>query len=111
MMREPPARVLITIGLLSLPSRRPFSGHGQGKSSKDRLKVGQQPATGSTAKKDQVNYSKGRALLVGIDQYEQPDVRRTPGAEEDARQIKEFIKGKYGFLDAEIKLLLGNQAT
>jgi hypothetical protein len=54
---------------------------------------------------------KGRALLVGITQYAQPEVRRAPGAEEDALATKEFIKAQYGFDEAEIHVLLNQQAT
>ena len=55
--------------------------------------------------------SRGRALLVGINRYQQPWVPPTPGAEEDATETSKFIKEKYGFLDSEIQVLLGKEAT
>ncbi len=55
--------------------------------------------------------AKGRALLVGINQYQQPWVNPVRGSEEDALATREFIKRQYGFLDGEIRLLVGPQAT
>ena len=57
------------------------------------------------------SHVKGRALLVGITQYAQPEVRRAPGAEEDAVATKEFIKAQYGFDETEIHVLLNQRAT
>ncbi len=55
---------------------------------------------------------KSRALVVGVNEYAQKSyVKPTPGAEEDALAAKEFIKRQYGFLDGEIKVLTGPQAT
>ncbi len=54
---------------------------------------------------------KGRALLVGVNQYAQPHVPNTAGAEEDARAAKELIMRRYGFDESEIRMLLGPQAT
>lgn len=55
---------------------------------------------------------KGRALLVGVSQYQQhPAVKPTRGAEDDARETAEFIKQQYGFRQDEIRTLLGPQAT
>lgn len=55
---------------------------------------------------------KGRALLVGINQYQQhPAVRPTRGAEEDASETARFIQTQYGFRSDEIHTLLGPQAT
>ncbi|MGH9938472.1 MAG: caspase family protein, partial [Blastocatellia bacterium] len=63
------------------------------------------------ARQKQPKRTKGRALLVGVNQYAQPDVKPTSGAEEDARETAEFIKQRYGFEENEIKLLLGKEAT
>lgn len=54
---------------------------------------------------------RGRALLVGINQYKNFPDRPTPGAEEDALETREFIKRQYGFEDGEIEMLLGPKAT
>jgi hypothetical protein len=55
--------------------------------------------------------AKGRALLVGVNQYAHPSVPNTAGAEEDARAAKELIMRQYGFDESEIRMLLGPQAT
>lgn len=54
---------------------------------------------------------KGRALLVGINQYKNFPNNPTPGSEEDAIETKDFIKRQYGFDEAEIRLLRGSEAT
>jgi hypothetical protein len=54
---------------------------------------------------------KNRALVVGVNYYAQNYVKPTPGAEEDALAAAEFIQQKYGFLDSEIRVLTGRQAT
>jgi hypothetical protein len=59
----------------------------------------------------QQKHTKGRALLVGVNQYQQPWVNPVRGSEEDALATREFIKRQYGFLDGEIRLLVGPQAT
>ncbi len=56
-------------------------------------------------------HTNGRALLVGINQYKNFPQYPTPGAEEDAIAMKEFIQRKYGFRDEEIHSLIGSQAT
>jgi hypothetical protein len=53
---------------------------------------------------------KGRALLVGINQYALPANNLT-GAVEDALALKDFIQQKYGFAPDEIHTLLNAQAT
>lgn len=55
--------------------------------------------------------SKGRALLVGINQYQSPQISRVLGAEEDVWATRQFIQTKYGFTEAEIHTLTGSQAT
>ena len=64
-----------------------------------------------TSVRVQVQKPKSRALLVGISNYEGPNVPPTRGAEEDAVETAEFIKSQYGFLDNEVKVLKGQQAT
>ncbi len=54
---------------------------------------------------------KGRALLVGIDQYADARVKRVRGAEEDARATGEFIKREFGFAEDDIHTLVGAAAT
>jgi hypothetical protein len=53
----------------------------------------------------------GHALLVGIDTYKHYPQLPTPGAEEDAHDTRKLLMEKYGFLDGEIMLLLGQKAT
>ncbi len=65
----------------------------------------------SQAQSHSSNAPKSRALLVGINQYAQPYVPKTPGAEEDALATRDFLKQQYGFRDDEIRLLLREQAT
>lgn len=52
-----------------------------------------------------------RALLVGIDRYQHPKVSPTPGAEEDARATRRQLIETYGFAEADIRMLLGSEAT
>ncbi len=55
---------------------------------------------------------KGRALLVGVSQYQQhPAVKPTRGAEDDAKETATFIQQQYGFRQDEIHTLIGSQAT
>jgi len=79
----------ISLALLTLLSAHPGGGH-QAQSSA---------------------HVKGRALLVGINQYKNFPNNPTPGSEEDATATRDFIKRQYGFRDEEILLLLGPQAT
>lgn len=53
---------------------------------------------------------KGRALLVGINRYANPQ-HNLRGAVEDVQAMKAFIKQKYGFVEEEIRTLLDAQAT
>jgi len=65
--------------------------------------------SGSGAQQSRI---KGRALLVGVSQYQQhPAVRPTRGAEDDARETAQFIQAQYGFRPEEIHTLIGPQAT
>src|SRR5919198_918349 len=54
---------------------------------------------------------KGRALLVGINKYQNFPQHPTPGSEEDAIATREFLQRQYGFRDQEIHSLLGAEAT
>ena len=56
-------------------------------------------------------HRRGRALLVGINYEGHPLAKPTPGSEEDAIETADFIKQRYGFLDSEIHVVLGKQAT
>jgi hypothetical protein len=51
----------------------------------------------------------GRALLVGIDRYR--NVSPTPGAVADAVETVAFIRDKYGFDAADIRVLTNEEAT
>lgn len=52
-----------------------------------------------------------RALLVGIDRYQDARVDETPGSEADARDVADVLRTRFGFADTGIKLLLGPEAT
>ena len=54
---------------------------------------------------------RGRALLVGINEYQVTGIRPTPGAIEDAQAMGKLIQEKGWFGADEIKTLLGAQAT
>lgn len=52
-----------------------------------------------------------RALLVGINRYQNPKVPPTLGAEEDAEETKRVLIENYGFHEADVVLLNGSKAT
>lgn len=52
-----------------------------------------------------------RALLVGIDHYEDSRVPATPGAVLDAKSLAEVVRDRFGFPAASVKLLLDQEAT
>jgi Caspase domain len=54
---------------------------------------------------------RGRALLVGVNQYQVKGINPTPGAIEDALAIGKLIQEKGWFDAREIKTLTGEQAT
>lgn len=54
---------------------------------------------------------RGRALLVGINEYQVEGIRPTPGAIEDAEAVSKLIQEKGWFDASEIKMLVGRQAT
>src|SRR5262245_41674413 len=54
---------------------------------------------------------RGRALLVGVNQYQVKGINPTPGSIEDAEAIGKLIREKGWFDAAEIKTLIGEQAT
>jgi hypothetical protein len=58
-----------------------------------------------------VAQTRGRALLVGVNQYQVKGINPTPGAIEDATAIGKLIQDKGWFGAGEIKTLLGAQAT
>lgn len=65
-----------------------------------------------TGHRAQTRQPKSRALLVGVNFYQQnPAVKPTRGAEEDATETAKFIKSQYGFADDEVFCLLGKEAT
>jgi len=90
MKRRTTCKIALTVGALLLCCSAPNDG---------------------AARQKQPKRTKGRALLVGISKYAQPDVNPTSGAEEDALETAEFIKQRYGFEESEIKRLLGKDAT
>lgn len=56
-------------------------------------------------------FVKGRALLVGINYYQDARISRTSGAVEDAEKLRQFIQLKYGFSSDSILVLTNQQAT
>src|SRR5262249_31497611 len=54
---------------------------------------------------------RGRALLVGVNQYQVKGINPTPGSIEDAEAIGRLIREKGWFDAGEIKTLIGEQAT
>jgi hypothetical protein len=54
---------------------------------------------------------RGRALLVGVNQYQIEGIRPTAGSIEDAQAIGKLIQEKGWFKAGDIKTLLGPQAT
>jgi len=52
-----------------------------------------------------------RALLVGINRYQNPIAPDTPGAEEDAEETRRLLIENYGFRPTDILMLKGPQAT
>ncbi len=56
-------------------------------------------------------HKRGRALLVGINRYQNFPSRPTPGSEEDAKATCDFLIERFGFERDEIQLLLADKAT
>jgi Caspase domain len=54
---------------------------------------------------------RGRALLVGVNQYQVKGINPTPGSIEDVEAIGKLIREKGWFDAGEIKTLIGEQAT
>src|SRR5262245_10723520 len=54
---------------------------------------------------------RGRALLVGVNEYQANWIKPTPGSIEDAEATGKLIKEKGWFEAGEIKTLTGAQAT
>jgi uncharacterized caspase-like protein len=52
-----------------------------------------------------------RALLVGIDHYEDSRVPATPGAVLDARSLADVVRDRFGFPAGSVKLLIDQEAT
>jgi hypothetical protein len=52
-----------------------------------------------------------RALVVGVEKYNDSRVPETPGCVQDATQTAAFLKTKYGFANDAIKVLTNEQAT
>ena len=59
----------------------------------------------------QTSKPRKRALLVGIDHYQNSKIPPTRGAEEDARETKRVLIENYGFRESDIRLLIGSEAT
>src|SRR5262245_64900395 len=58
-----------------------------------------------------LNKPRGRALLVGVNQYQVKEIRKTPGSIEDAEATAKLLREKEWFAPGEIMTLLGQQAT
>jgi len=54
---------------------------------------------------------RGRALLVGVNEYQVKGINPTPGAIEDALAIGKLIQDKGWFAPQEVKTLIGERAT
>lgn len=52
-----------------------------------------------------------RALLVGVDVYQDARVPATPGAVDDARSVAEVLVTRFGFPREDVRLLVNNEAT
>lgn len=52
-----------------------------------------------------------RALLVGIDRYENPLLNLVGGSANDVKLMKRLLTGSFGFVEDEIKFLIDEQAT
>jgi uncharacterized caspase-like protein len=59
----------------------------------------------------QLEHSGKHALLVGIDEYIDPNIPRVHGAVDDAIALKQILVSRYGFRDSDIILLLNGDAT
>ncbi|MCZ6679482.1 MAG: caspase family protein [Candidatus Poribacteria bacterium] len=51
------------------------------------------------------------ALLVGINDYVHPEIRDLRGCENDVQLMADVLREKFGFTDADMKILLSRQAT
>ncbi len=52
-----------------------------------------------------------KALIIGIDNYQNPNVSRVEGGVADARAMERFIQEKFGFKLKDIRTLTESQAT
>lgn len=55
--------------------------------------------------------AKDRALLIGIDDYQNPIVAHLSGCENDTTLIRDFLISKLGFKEQDIKILINAAAT
>lgn len=69
------------------------------------------PSNQIAQSQSQTRKPKGRALLVGINRYQHPDIKPVKGAKEDVAVTKQFINEQYGFAMDEIHTLLDAEAT
>jgi metacaspase-1 len=56
-------------------------------------------------------FAEDRALVIGINNYQNRDIDEVKGAEEDAFSMEIFLQKKFGFSKRQIKTLIGSQAT
>jgi hypothetical protein len=52
-----------------------------------------------------------RALVVGVNYYKQPGIRRTEGSVEDAEAIKDVLQTRFSFAPSSITVLRNEKAT
>ena len=51
------------------------------------------------------------ALLVGINDYEHPQIRKLRGCENDVKLIADVLRDRFAFTDEEMRILLSREAT
>lgn len=52
-----------------------------------------------------------RALVVGVDVYQNPNINETPGAADDAKAMRQLLIDKFKFAPESIKVLLDKEAS
>jgi hypothetical protein len=55
--------------------------------------------------------AKDRALLIGIDRYQDQFVKKLEGCENDTKLLQQFLTTRLGFKEADIKILVNSDAT
>lgn len=58
-----------------------------------------------------VSMARDRVLLIGIDDYENQNIKDIEGCENDTKLLKAFLISQLGFKEGDIKVLINKQAT